>query len=121
MKVSFSAMCQYKTSVIYDSIPVIRHWMVVGMAYFAYDLVAMYAVFKSASETAVGWRDFVAARPLIIVHHVLFPFVCVPLFLMQGKITGDYLIAAFTLAEASTPFVSARRILEILGKRANES
>ena len=91
--------------------------MVVGMAYFAYDLVAMYTVFMaSALKGGVGWRDFVFSRPLIILHHVLIPFVGVPLFLMQGKIKGDYLIAAFTLAEASTPFVSARRILEILGE-----
>ena len=118
-KFFLSALSKYKSSVIYDSIPLIRHWMVVGVSYFAYDLLAMYAVFKAGATSgvaAVGWRDFLSSRPLIIVHHVLLPFVVVALFLMQGRIKGDYLIAVFTLAEASTPFVSSRRILEILGE-----
>ena len=63
----------------------------------------------------MGWLSFVWARPLILIHHILVPFIVVPLVLMQGEKRGDYLIAAFCLMEASTPFVSARRILEILG------
>ena len=104
---------------IYDSHPLIRHWLVVGVSYFSYDVVAMYAVFKAGTAAIApqaGWTDFLAARPLIIVHHLVIPLIVVPFFFMVGAVRGDYLIAAFVLMEASTPFVSARRILEILGR-----
>jgi len=127
--VSSKVMSGYHSSVIYDSIPLIRHWMIVGVSYFVYDVFAMYKVFlaKSVDEDEVpatgsnrfGWLSFVWARPLILIHHILVPFIVVPLVLMQGEKRGDYLIAAFCLMEASTPFVSARRILEILGQKSS--
>jgi len=119
--VALTVISSYRSSVIYDSHPLIRHWLVVGVSYFAYDLVAMYAVFKTgtaATAPQAGWTDFLAARPLIIVHHLVIPLIVVPFFFMVGAVRGDYLIAAFVLMEASTPFVSARRILEILGQKS---
>jgi len=119
--VALTVISSYRSSVVYDSHPLIRHWLVVGVSYFAYDVFAMYAVFKvGTAPTApqAGWTNFLASRPMIIVHHVFIPFMVVPFFFMVDGVTGDYLIAAFTLMEASTPFVSARRILEILGQKS---
>ena len=61
---------------------------------------------------------FIQSRFLLVAHHLLLPFFIFPVF-MGGLKTfngGDCLVAAGFLLEASTPFVSLRKILAILGR-----
>jgi len=116
------------SSVMNDKYPIIHHFLVVGASYFAYDLLAMYQAFKettipdqgatAASNAKATPLSFLRARPLIIFHHILLPFIGVPVFLSQVN-RGDYLIAVFLLMEGSTPSVSLRRILELLDMKSS--
>ena len=55
---------------------------------------------------------------LLVGHHLFLPFFIYPVFMggLQSFGGGDCLVAAGFLLEASTPFVSLRKILAILGK-----
>ena len=63
-------------------------------------------------------KNFVRARVLLVGHHLFLPFFIYPVFMggLQSFGGGDCLVAAGFLLEASTPFVSLRKILAILGK-----
>ena len=64
------------------------------------------------------FKNFVRARVLLVGHHLFLPFFIYPVFMggLQSFGGGDCLVAAGFLLEASTPFVSLRKILAILGK-----
>jgi len=110
---------------VYNAIP--RHYMSFGLSYFFYDIYAMYVVFKEneSEETESSFtvlKNFVRARVLLVGHHLFLPFFIYPVFMggLQSFGGGDCLVAAGFLLEASTPFVSLRKILAILGlKKSN--
>lgn len=54
---------------------------------------------------------------LLVAHHLVLPFFIFPIFMggLKSFGGGDCLVAAGFLLEASTPFVSLRKILAILG------
>jgi len=60
---------------------------------------------------------FIQSRFLLVAHHLLLPFFIFPVFMggLKSFNGGDCLVAAGFLLEASTPFVSLRKILAILG------
>lgn len=62
--------------------------------------------------------SFIKSRLLLVVHHLFLPFFIFPIFMggLQSFGGGDCLVAAGFLLEASTPFVSLRKILAILGE-----
>jgi len=138
--VSLSVIQEFRSSVMYDQHPIIRHSMCFGMAYFFYDIIAMFFSFQQKyNETntihkkcvSLGYthydclrisyrspqciRDFVKSKSLILVHHVLIPLLGIAVSSNENFKTGDFLFAIGFLMEASTPFVCCRRILEILG------
>lgn len=102
---------------------VVKHYMCFGLSYFFYDIYAMFVVFKeglSLKEDQSFVRilaSFVQARLLLVAHHLVLPFLIFPIFMggLKAFGGGDCLVAAGFLLEASTPFVSLRKILAILG------
>jgi len=105
---------------VYNAVP--RHYMSFGLSYFFYDIYAMFVVYKEneSKETENSLKvitDFVKARVLLVGHHLFLPFFIYPVFMggLQSFGGGDCLVAAGFLLEASTPFVSLRKILAILG------
>ena len=60
---------------------------------------------------------FIQSRFLLVAHHLILPFFIFPVFMggLQSFNGGDCLVAAGFLLEASTPFVSMRKIFAILG------
>ena len=64
---------------------------------------------------------FIQSRFLLVAHHLLLPFFIFPVFMggLKSFNGGDCLVAAGFLLEASTPFVSLRKILAILGLCTN--
>ena len=126
--------------------------MCFGLAYFFYDVYAMYIVFKVVSNANSGTLKvcmfskkssklkhnkliyvqfffksfqtiftFIQSRFLLVAHHLLLPFFIFPVFMggLKSFNGGDCLVAAGFLLEASTPFVSLRKILAILGLCTN--
>jgi len=99
----------------------VKHYMCFGLAYFFYDVYAMYIVFKVTSNANSGTLKkiftFIQSRFLLVAHHLLLPFFIFPVFMggLKSFNGGDCLVAAGFLLEASTPFVSLRKILAILG------
>jgi hypothetical protein len=86
----------------------------------------MYVVFEAgmaenSSEKQLGstelFKSFFKSRFLLVSHHLCLPFFIFPVFMggLQSFGGGDCLVAAGFLLEASTPFVSLRKILAILG------
>lgn len=65
--------------------------------------------------------SFIKSRLLLVAHHLLLPFLIFPIFMggLKSFGGGDCLVAAGFLLEASTPFVSLRKILAILGTLSN--
>ncbi len=68
---------------------------------------------EDISKTIV---HFIHARPLMIAHHMVLPLILFPVFMAFQTGLGDCLLAIGFLMEASTPFVSARKILSVVGK-----
>jgi len=102
----------------------VKHYMCFGLSYFLYDIYAMFIVFKVASperneSSLTLLRSFIKSRLLLVAHHLLLPFFIFPIFMggLQSFGGGDCLVAAGFLLEASTPFVSLRKILAILDKK----
>lgn len=105
---------------VYNAIP--RHYMSFGLSYFFYDIYAMYTVYKEneseEKENSIKViTNFFKARVLLVGHHLFLPFFIYPVFMggLESFGGGDCLVAAGFLLEASTPFVSLRKILAILG------
>jgi len=121
---SLHVIRNYRSSVMWDSHPIIHHFLVFGISYFVYDLQAMYQAYTKQLQAgddpllAAPLLNFVRARPLMIFHHILIPLFAVSFLLMPVK-RGDYFIAIFILMEGSTPFVSMRRILELLEMKSS--
>jgi len=121
--VSLIVILQYRTSVMYDEHPIIRHCMCLGVSYFFYDIIAMFLTFRqkyyedhpkdNSSQTLL--QRFASSKNLILVHHIIIPLLGIPVSYNQNFKMGDFLFAIGFLMEASTPFVCLRRILEILG------
>ena len=119
----------------------VKHYMCFGLSYFFYDIYAMFLVFKAGVpvDPKQGFHEvwqfladiskrliiiyfqllisFVKSRLLLVAHHLLLPFFIFPIFMggLKSFGGGDCLVAAGFLLEASTPFVSLRKILAILG------
>lgn len=103
---------------------IVKHYMCFGLPYFFYDIYAMYIVFKVASSnpqhgTFKTMLTFIQSRFLLVAHHLILPFFIFPVFMggLQSFNGGDCLVAAGFLLEASTPFVSMRKIFAILGMK----
>jgi len=100
----------------------VKHYMCFGLSYFFYDIYAMFLVFKAGVpvDPKQGFHEllisFVKSRLLLVAHHLLLPFFIFPIFMggLKSFGGGDCLVAAGFLLEASTPFVSLRKILAIL-------
>ena len=60
--------------------------------------------------------NFVRARPLMVAHHMVLPVILFPIFMTYETGLGDCLMAIGFLMEASTPLVSLRKILSVVGK-----
>lgn len=95
-----------------------------GVSYFFYDIYAMFVVFREGvPESDRGaiklLLNFIKSRLLLVAHHLFLPFFIFPIFMggLQSFGGGDCLVAAGFLLEASTPFVSLRKILAILGNQ----
>lgn len=116
--------------------PLLQHVFLVVIAYFLYDLYAMYRVYvgkkedeylasrkgqqngnhKSGDEGVllpnVTVADFCKNNPLLAVHHFLIGAVFTPLMMLRlDHDPGELMIACALIFEASTPFVSLRAIL----------
>jgi hypothetical protein len=106
----------------------IRHYMCFAVFYFLYDTYAMFVVYRESrdSKSKTGQSEvrpigqlvvkFLFARPLMIAHHMVLPLILFPIFMSFETGLGDCLLAIGFLMEASTPFVSARKILSVVGK-----
>jgi len=99
----------------------VKHYMCFGISYFIYDIYAMFVVFKHGSplkdESLFKLLvSFIKSRLLLVAHHLFLPFFIFPIFMggLKSFGGGDCLVAAGFLLEASTPFVSLRKILAIL-------
>jgi len=106
---------QCSGDIMRDRHPILDNYMVFTMAYFLYDIFAMFVVFSTDSSRTVSVSKsevmkFVKERPLMIFHHILVPTIIICLLLFRNGI-GDCLIGTVLLLEASTPFVSFRAIL----------
>ena len=114
-----------------------------GAPYFIYDILAMFAAYQQKyreenfnthdeqtsnindlktckfqrNETIKVCQQFVRCKKLILIHHLSIPLLGIPVSYDERYIIGHFLFAVGFLMEASTPFVSFRRILEILGKK----
>jgi hypothetical protein len=94
--------------------PLVKHIMLVTMAYFLYDTVAMFKVFAATTSSSV--LTFVSKQPLIVLHHVLLAVLFTPLMMTRlDHEPGDLMIACALVFETSTPFVSLRAVLAHLG------
>ena len=115
----------------------LRHYMCFAVFYFLYDTYAMFVVFRESRESKPGPTDqqsngrspdqpaapepsvfvrFLKARPLMVAHHMVLPLILFPIFMAFDTGLGDCLLSIGFLMEASTPFVSARKILSVVGK-----
>ena len=113
---------------IHERHNLIRHYMCFAVFYFLYDTYAMFVVYRESREsqsksekTQAGSLGQVAvrflfARPLMIAHHMVLPLILFPIFMSFQTGLGDCLLAVGFLMEASTPFVSARKILSVVGE-----
>ena len=122
---------------IHERHNLIRHYMCFAVFYFLYDTYAMFVVFRESRESKVEPADpqsngrsldhpsvseqsvivrFLKARPLMVAHHMVLPLILFPIFMAYDTGLGDCLLGIGFLMEASTPFVSARKILSVVGK-----
>ena len=143
--VAVTVISEHRKSVMYDQHPIIRHFMSFGAPYFIYDILAMFTAYQQKysenninthdkqvpnihdlkivnsqrNETIEVWQQFVRYKKLILIHHLLIPLLGIPVSYGERYKIGHFLFAVGFLMEASTPFVSFRRILEILGKKGS--
>lgn len=99
--------------------PLLSHIFLVVIAYFIYDLYAMFRVFevqKRPEETTLSLLSrFSKAKPLLIVHHVAVGCVFTPMMTTRmDHEPGELMVACALIFEASTPFVSLRAVLSYL-------
>lgn len=76
---------------------ILENYLCFGLSYFFYDLVSMYMVFSAESQDRVSFSKneivrFCCERPLIILHHLLVPFVGFPVMIYLRKGQGDCLL-----------------------------
>uniref|UniRef100_T1J2L9 TLC domain-containing protein n=1 Tax=Strigamia maritima TaxID=126957 RepID=T1J2L9_STRMM len=93
-----------------------------GFPYFMYDLWCMFHVYRhhgmnEGLSLSKQLNTFVAANPVMIIHHIVLFFVAFPLTVHYRKNMGDYFVGCFYLAELSTPFVSIRAIMSKRGMK----
>ena len=143
---TFSVYGECGDDVIYGRHNLIRHYMCFAVFYFIYDTYAMFVVYNESRSLKRSKREtekvngetpdsqgdksvevtsedisktivqFIHARPLMIAHHMVLPLILFPIFMAFQTGLGDCLLAIGFLMEASTPFVSARKILSVVGK-----
>ena len=103
----------------------LRHYMCFAVFNFINDTYAMFVVFAESKEAKADSSQqsvvqtfvrFLEARPLMIAHHMVLPIVLFPIFMIYDTGLGDCLLSIGFVMEASTPFVSARKILSLMGK-----
>lgn len=107
--------------------PLVQKYLCFGLSYFLLDILYMFRVHDSKRSNDTQkcdlWRrskDFLRARPLIILHHLALPLIGFPLLLSYNGKLGDCLIGTGFLMEASTPFISFRAILANHGMKSSQ-
>jgi len=120
---------------------VLDHFLTFAMAYFIYDVYAMYRVYLAkqhllASATPAPLPDyatvstsggqrknfvtFLKENPLINAHHLVIALVFIPMVShIRNHDPGNLMIAAALIMEASTPFVTLRSVLSDLGRKGS--
>lgn len=111
-----SNQCRSHGDALNDRYYILDNYLIFGFSYFFYDVVSMYMVYSTEKKEEVTVSvgqvvKFFLAKPLILLHHILVPLVGFPLLMHYRGGTGDCLLGASFLIEASTPFVSLRVIL----------
>ena len=126
----------------------LRHFMCFAVLYFYYDTFSMFIVFRQQrrdraiqlnpkngpqngvdrempqqhqEDTYEILKDFCHERTLMLAHHLVLPTTLFPLFMTLDTAMGDCLLCVGFLMEASTPFVSARKIMSVFGEALNDS
>jgi len=118
--VGFFVFSTCGSEVMSERRPLVRHYLCFGLSYFIYDVYAMFVVHREKGNVKVGstvYESFWNESWLLIIHHLLLPLVLYPLLTVYEAALGDCLIGLAFMMEASTPFVSARAILELLGMK----
>jgi len=95
---------------------ILDNYLIFGVSYFFYDTLSMFLVFAAENDSELSLSlpsllSFLVSRPLIVLHHLLVPLLGFPTLMVARQGTGDCLLGAAFLIEASTPFVSARVVL----------
>ncbi|KAK8751153.1 hypothetical protein OTU49_013245 [Cherax quadricarinatus] len=94
------------------------YYAFIGMAYFVYDLWAMYrshiAKLSEPEYTVAGVVSYVKKHLLMIVHHLTIVIVFFPTMVYYSPM-GHFFLGSFFCTELSTPFVNARVILSRFG------
>lgn len=107
---------QCNSDVLNERYYILDNYLIFGFSYFFYDVVSMYMVYSTEHKEEVTWSvaevgKYLAAKPLILFHHICVPLVGFPVLMHFRGGTGDCLLGTSFLIEASTPFVSLRVIL----------
>ncbi len=105
--------------------PLLKHIYPVVVAYFLYDVYAMYVAYVAKRndqekgtnlKLEVSVLEFFRANSLIVVHHLLVGAVFTPIMMRRlDHEPGELMVACALVFEASTPFVSLRAILSYVG------
>lgn len=118
--VGFFVFSTCGSEVMIERRPLVRHYMCFGLSYFFYDVYAMFVVHRDRNDVKGGetvYASFWNESRLLIIHHLILPIFVFPLLTAYEAALGDCLIGLAFMMEASTPFVSARAVLELLGMK----
>jgi len=105
-----------------DVDPFIHAYIWFAISYFPYDIVVMYLgyAYKEAQSKAhlsfiQSFWSFFLREPVLVLHHIIFLAVGLPIVEVYKRTLGDFFLACFFLAEGSTPFYNIRGILKEVG------
>ncbi|EDV20133.1 uncharacterized protein TRIADDRAFT_32398 [Trichoplax adhaerens] len=104
--------------IIHDRFWLIEYYCWFGLAYFFYDIWAMYRSYryehKQLQDEVSLLRMFLHSKTSVVIHHIAIPCIGFPIVVYIRRGLGDYFLALFFLFELSTPFLSSVSVLQIL-------
>ncbi|XP_076048478.1 TLC domain-containing protein 3A [Oratosquilla oratoria] len=102
--------------------PIAVSYSSIGVAYFMYDLWAMYtthvAHLKGQHSFARRITSYIQKQSLMIGHHVVLVTLLFPALVYRSQM-GHFFIGCFYCSELSTPFVNGRVIISKLGFKSS--
>ncbi|KAK4328677.1 hypothetical protein Pmani_000924 [Petrolisthes manimaculis] len=100
--------------------PLAVYYSSIGIAYFIYDLWAMYKSHVSRTDASCEFvhclLSYLKNDVLMIVHHLTIVTLLFPAIVYHSPM-GHFFVGCFYCTELSTPFVNARVILSRLGRK----